>query len=232
MEKPKLRYNENLLKHCSKVKPNDKNYMWINLEKIGSGVTGTTYTAYSTTKEYNDPVILKELERNSYCINEIEALKFLREQMIEGTIPAYFIFMYDYFNSGKYKYIILEKADYNLEEYLVENDFDTKKYLEIFWQIADAVSYLEALNFNHGDLWDENVMISWLPNQDHIPLEKRKFTIKIIDYDSAFKTKSKINHPSYGGASSFRKDFILGYDLNRFFDSLLYLQLALMITVF
>jgi len=223
MELPKLNYNKELFAHIRDIRRDQKPYMMCDLEVLGSGATGTTYTAFVKPKErFNEPVVLKEQRRDRYCENEFEALKYLRDMMIEEKIPGYFVFMYGCFTSGGKKYIILEKVDYSLDAYMIEYNLSSELYYNIFYQIADAVSYLETNKFNHGDLWSENVMISWLPEQEHLSIDMRKFTIKFIDYDSAFKEKSSINTPTYGGADKYRTKFILGYDLNRFFDSLIY----------
>lgn len=223
MEPPVLNYDPDLYKHVRTIRRDRKCYMMTDLEMLGSGAAGTTYTAYVKPKDqFPEPVVLKEQKRNRYCLNEFEALKYLREQMIDGNLPGYYIFMYGCFTSGGQKYIILEMADKCLDTYLIENNVTTEIYLRIFWHIANAVAHLEALKFNHGDLWSENVMMTWKPDQENVPEAEREFDIKIIDYDSAFKANSQIVNPSYGGADKFRDKFILGYDLNRFFDSLIY----------
>ena len=139
--------------------------------------------------------------------------------MIAGEIPAYYIFMYGSFSDGKYKYMILEAADCTLDDLMIEHNLTIKEYFRIFYHIASAISYLEDLQFNHGDLWSENIVVSF-PDKDIDGPDS--FVIKLIDYDCAFKSKSSINHPSIGGADDFRDKFILGYDLNRFFDALLF----------
>jgi serine/threonine protein kinase len=223
MEPPKVEYNNDLYKHIRSMRRDRKSYMMCDLDMLGQGAAGTTYTAYVIPRDkFPDPIVLKEQKRNRFCLNEFEALKYLREQMIAGNLPGYYIFMYGCFTSGGQKYIILERADKCLDDYLADYDINTKTYLQLFWHIASAVSHLEELEFNHGDLWSENVMLNWLPDQEDIPEEEKDFYVKLIDYDSAFKPKSQIKDPSYGGADEFRKKFILGYDLNRFFDSLIY----------
>ena len=200
-----------------------KSYMMCDLDLLGEGAAGTTYSAYVKPRDqFPDPIVLKEQQRNRFCQNEFEALRYLREQMLTGELPGYFIFMYGCFTSGGQKYIILDKADKNLDDYLATYNINTMTYLRIFYHIAKAISYLEAVEFNHGDLWSENVMLTWQSDQEDVPEEERDFEVKIIDFDAAFKPKTRIINPSYGGADKYRKKFILGYDLNRFFDSLIY----------
>lgn len=142
--------------------------------------------------------------------------------MMASKIPAYFIFMYGTFSSGNKRYIILERADYRMDDYLSQYNFKPKTFLQIFYHVANGVSYLENMQFNHGDLWSENVLLVWHKDDLELPMNERRFSIKIIDFDSAFKENSEVNNPSYGGAEKYRKKYILGYDLNRFYDALIY----------
>jgi serine/threonine protein kinase len=223
MDPPKLEYNKAAYEHIKTIKRADKPYMMTDLEVLGKGAAGTAFTAYLKPKsEFPEQFVLKEQKRDKFCENEFEALKFLRDKMIAEELPNYFVFVYGCFTSGNKKYLILEKLDYSLDKYMVEYNLTVETYLCVFYQIAQAVSYLEALNFNHGDLWVENVMLNWRKGQEDVPIEYREFDIKLIDYDSAFMENSTINHPSWGGADEFRTKFILGYDLNRFFDSLIF----------
>lgn len=222
MDPPKVEYEQDLYDYLKSMKDKSKEYNMYELRVLGQGAAGTTYSAYvKPADRFPNPIVLKEQKRDCHCINEYEALKILRKKMLAGELPGYYIFMYDSFNSGNKKYIVLELADICLDDYLVENDVDTKGYLQIFWHIANAVSMLEDMEFNHGDLWSENVMLKWLPDQEESSDDFR-FQVKIIDFDSAFKKNSRVKNPSYGGADKYRNKFILGYDLNRFFDSLLY----------
>lgn len=223
MEPTPFVYNKELLEHIRNTRRDKKCYLCCDLDLIGEGAAGSAYSAYITpTEKFPDQIVLKEQKRTRYCNNEQEALKFLKEEMLSGRMPGYFVFMYGFFTSGSRKYIILEKADKCIDQHLADYNFDEKIFLQIFWHLADAVSYLEAVEMNHGDLWSENVMLVWKPGQENVPEEEREFWLKIIDYDSAFKSNSAITNPSYGGAESFRENFIVGYDLNRFFDSLIY----------
>lgn len=219
---PETQYNRELYDYFNSLPAERKKYSVCELEVLGEGAAGTTYSAKMKQGTYQEQIVLKEQEKTCFCLNEHEALKLLRKNMMEGKLPGYFIFLYDCFNSGKKKYFVLEKADKSLDEYLTENNLETKEYLEIFYHLANAVSFLEAIKFNHGDLWTDNVMLSWQPDQEDIPESQRKFNLKIIDFDSAFMENSQINSPSYGGADKYRKKFILGYDLSRYFDSILY----------
>lgn len=222
MESPPVRYNQELYDYIREIPRNKREDMVCDLEHLGGGASGTTFLAYmKPRRKFKDQVVLKEQPRNRYCNNERQALKYLTDKMRDGELPGYYIFMYATFPSGKNQYIIMEKADKCLDALCIEHNLSTDTYLKIFWHIANAVDCLEKLHFNHGDLWSENVMIVWDPDQDNIPEVDRSFTIKLIDYDSAYKDRV-CTQPSFGGATKFRTKFLLGYDLNRFFDGLLF----------
>jgi preprotein translocase subunit SecE len=105
---------------------------------------------------------------------------------------------------------------------MVDYNFNYEWYKKTFYHITNAVALLEKFNFNHGDLWNENVMIKWRPGQEDIPEHKRKFDIKFIDFDSSYMDDSNINNPTLGGGDNYRERFYIGYDLNRYFDALKY----------
>ena len=200
--------------------PRDKKKTLIGpMKKIGTGAAGKVYV--SNLKEYPEyPIVIKQLKNNKHSTNEYEALKFLQHKMINKEFPIYFVLTYGCYSKDNNKYIILEKVDASLEDIMVDNNMPKEWFFKVYAQIATAVSYLEKEHFNHGDLWNDNVMIKWLENSEDI--SKRAFHIKLIDYDSAFKENSEIKNPSLGGGLEYRNSFILGYDLNRYFDAMLY----------
>jgi serine/threonine protein kinase len=224
MERPPLKYNQKIYEHIRTLPRAKKPYMMCDLEKISEGgATGVAFTAYVKPKQdFPEQVVLKQHKRSVHCTNEFECLKYLRDKMLAGELPAYYIFLYGCFTSGSCRYLILEKADKHIFQHFVDYNLSVKIYLQTFWQVADAVSYLEAVKLNHGDLWEENVMLNWNPDQHDIPEEERSFTIKIIDFDAAFQPGSTIKNPNYGGAENYRTKFIIGYDLSRFFDALIF----------
>jgi len=208
-----------LLRQRKKAKKNVAS-MFSDLKYLGKGVAGKAYQA-SVQGIVMEPVVLKIQNYSKHSVNELNALTYLREKMVKNEIPPNYIMLHgNYTDKGK-KVLVLEKADMDLEKYLLKTRPDTKGYLKLFWKIAKAVEPLEALEFNHGDLWTSNIMLKWMPDQGKIPLKNRDYSIRFIDYDSAYK-KGVAMTPSFGGADNYRSRFLLGYDLSRFFDSLIY----------
>jgi len=219
---PPVVFNDKIAHKIKTTKLSEQKYMMCDLEVLGEGAAGTTYSAYLKPKEdYPEMLVLKEQRRTGHAMNELEALKFLKQEMLAEKIPGYFVFFYGSFSSGNKKYFIIEHCDVCLVNHMTDYNLTTRQFLNIFYHIANAVACLEKYNFNHGDLWVENVMLSWKPDQEHLQDDEKDFWIKIIDFDSAFK-KDLCTNPSLGGADEYRSNFILGYDLSRFFDSLLY----------
>jgi len=221
---PPISYDENMYSYIKSIKKDVLEYACCNLEVLGKGASGTTFVAnVKPIEKFPLQIVLKEQKITRHSTNEFYALKYLRDRMVARDISGYFIFMYGSFISGKKRYFILEKADMLLDDYFLKYRPEPVRYLSIFYHIAQAVSLLEAVEFNHGDLWSENVLISWETGSgEDVPEKDRPFTIKIIDFDCAYKADANVKNPSYGGADKIRKKFILGYDLNRYFDSLLY----------
>lgn len=180
---------------------------------LGEGASGTAVSADVKPRGKYPTVVLKELNNKRYGTNEKNALKLITKLQKQGKLSNYFINLYADVNSGHNCYLVLEKADIRFDELFTPRNGTTKEFLNIFWQLSQAVKELEAIQMNHGDLWVENVMLTKVGDRYHV---------RIIDFDCAFKERSNINKPALGGAFYYRSKFILGYDLNRFFDSLLY----------
>lgn len=210
-------YDMDVYNYIKSVKPKDKKSILYDLDVLGKGIYGIVYSAYlKSNLEFNKQLVVKQVETNQRSNNEIEALKYLRDEMINGTIPNYYVFLYTSFNIDNCKCIVMEKLDINLDDYMTSNNLTTKEYYDIFYNIANSIYYLEKIKFNHGDLWVENIMLNWEPNE-------KKYRVKLIDFDSSFMENNPlISKPNIGGSKKYRKSFILGYDLNRFFDSIIH----------
>ena len=143
--------------------PNKKRYKeFIKLKKLGQGVTSKVYSTFSKNKP--EQKLVMKTSHSKYILNEFQALLYLRDKMLLGTIPHYYNFMYsNYTSKDKQKIIILERCHENLfDDVLVcRRDWGLKEYIMIFYQIADAVDILEKMEMNHGDLWSDNIMVYW-----------------------------------------------------------------------
>ena len=181
-------------------------------EKIGKGVSGTVFFMDCILPNHDVPLVLK-IPTSKHALNEIRAHKYLCKKMLSNEIPHYFPLIYaDYIYKGK-RHVVMERCDGRLyDDVFVEDDLTESQYLDFFYQLADAIECLETIEFNHGDLWTDNIMI-WITDI--------RTRICIIDFDASFK-KGVCDKPALGYTNDYRTKFYIGYDLNRFFDEILH----------
>lgn len=217
---PTLIFNEDFHALVQKTPLKKKKKLILSLEELGEGAAGTAYVA--TVKKTKQEFVVKELDRYAdNSVNEYKALSLLKGKMINNELPHYYPFMYFSFSEDSFKYIVMEKMDYSLDQFMCDYNFSYDWYKNTFIQIATAVKCLEEIEFNHGDLWEENIMLNWVDPNEEMSID-RKFTIKLIDFDCAYKNDSSVNKPGLGGCDSYRDRFYLGFDLNRLISSMLY----------
>ena len=146
---PTLEYNKDLDKFLSST--HHSKYHLVKLDKLGKGAAGSTYTC--KIKSFDKVLAIKQLKRNKHSINEHEALRFLRDQMLSGSIPSFYIFMYTCFNQGNNKNIIMEIADKSLDSLMTEYYLSTEKYFEIFerltYKLTDEFEAISSLQQKH-----------------------------------------------------------------------------------
>jgi len=206
-----------LYNHLNKI--TKKKFLIKDLNYLSKGILGKIYTAELRPPFENTKLVLKEISKNSdYVDNEIKALKYLATRMISGDIPYNYIFLYGTFMEDKYKYLMLEKASITLSNLAYDYDISLKEYVKLYYNIGQAVKWLERIEMNHGDLWDHNVMIKW--DSKPSEFENVNYTVKLIDFDSAYKA-GVATKPSLGGSDLHRRKFIIGYDINRLVDAVL-----------
>jgi len=234
--------NVALFEHLKKIPASQRSKLvkQKDLEKIGKGINGSAF--FGTIDGFPDvPLVFKQQPVSQHADNEYEALMFLREEMLGGRLPSNYVFLYGSYMTTKvlpsratkpFRNFILEYVDKSLDDFLLDNDLSELEYYRLFYRIAEAVSHLERIKMNHGDLWGENIMLSFEYPEEYDPEDSDSeeiyevdlpYTIKFIDFDAAFKRGSKvINKPALGGSDERRRDFYLGYDMNRILDAVLY----------
>ena len=191
-----------------------KKNMMGELTILGKGIWSKTYTGELKCFP-GHTVVVKKIKTGTYANNEFEALMFLRDKMINNELPLYYNFLYGVYSNDSYKHFILEKADMMLDTVMELTNHPVEWYKQVYQQLATAIECLENLKVNHGDLWNDNIMVK---NDD----SALKFRLILIDWDSAFGENTQFCKPTVGGGNFNRKHFMLGYDLNRYFDAVLY----------
>lgn len=207
--------NELILEKIQEISKTRKKSMMGDLTPLSKGIWGKTYTGELRCFP-GHTVVVKKLVNGTFANNEYEALIYLRDKMLKKEIPPYYNFIYGNYSKDGYRYFILEKADKMLDDVMIDTLQTTEWYKDIFMQLFDAVDYLEKLKINHGDLWNDNLMVRWGSGESESP------KLVLIDWDSAFGENTAFQNPTLGGGTIKKKRFILGYDLNRYFDAILY----------
>ena len=203
-----MEINQDLYHAISNI-PNKKRHQYFRLtDRLGKGASGSVYLV-DTDLTYI-PLVAKK-PHTRHTSNEVSAHLFIRDKMLSEELPHYFPMLYANYTHNCKKYLIMELCDESVfDDYFVEEQRSTLEFLEIFYQIADAVDALEQIEMNHGDLWTDNVMI-WYTGS--------KPKVCIIDFDCTFK-KGVCENPALGYGNDYRKDFFIGYDLSRLFDDI------------
>jgi len=112
--------------------------------------------------------------------NEVKALNILKnEEMIVKILD------YQQKKDDKipYYFIVMEKADYNLKEYLDKTQLDDSEIFKLYSMILEGIKSIHRNGIIHRDLKPQNILIK---NSD----------IKIIDFGICFflkKNENKIN---------------------------------------
>ena len=156
-----------------------KNYKYNKNDVLGRGSSGIVYEGINTKS--NEIVAIKEIFIND--INDENSI--INEINIMKRIDSYYsIKLLDYFNEEKYYYIILEKCDDNLFNYVkkkqkVEIDIIQK----ILIQLNDVLRFLKKYKINHRDIKPHNILIKYIDDKD--------FIIKLGDYGLGKSLNSK-----------------------------------------
>lgn len=202
---------------------NKKRYQYFTkLELLGAGAYSKVYLCLYKQNPHENRFVMK-FGNGNFFFNEFKALLFLRDKMIHNEIPHYYNFMYSNFtNKNKKKYLILERCHENLfHDTLIEHPYwDLKEYILLFYQIADAVDYLEKMEMNHGDLWTENIMAYWknrdFPNvheesstETEYSEEDYEETEKNDTYTDENSCLTDISSSLEGSGVSFQENYVL-----------------------
>ncbi len=131
----------------------------IQMDEYKSGGFGTIYNCMLVHKDgslMQDELVIKRL---SNTFSMVDPHRFEREMKYLRQLSHKNIMQPVHTNSIE-EYIIMEKHPYNLEEYILENDFTKEELLNIFKQILEGVKYLIDEGILHRDLKPQNILIS------------------------------------------------------------------------
>lgn len=182
---------------------------YIVSNKIKVGNSG--FVSIATIVNEKKQVIIKAFNKNylnlnpekyRLYMNELEILKVSKHKSICSLVDNFedlenLYLVIDYYQNGDL-FIYFSKINYLLSE---------KKFIQIFYQIADGLNYLHKLNIIHRDLKLENLCVD---NNNNI---------KIIDFgiSEIIYNKEKLNKP-YGTLYYASPEIFLGEEYGKEVD--------------
>ncbi len=119
-------------------------------------------------------VIIKKIDKtktNDKLFNrEIEVIKKMK---CKNSVEYY-----DHYNDNEYYYLIMEKTDEDLNNFLEKNNGSLSELMikNILIQLNEVFKTMESNNIIHRDLKPENILIKYNSSNQN------DFTIKLADY--------------------------------------------------
>lgn len=136
------------------------------------------FCTYHKPNRYTHEWIKKRYGR---FITEIQALKEVNEYNNCPNIIAFFEDGTLEIDGKWYSYYVMEKADSNLRDYLLNNpqNIDFIEKIKLFRDIFNGIKSLHELGYYHRDIKPDNILLFYL--NDATNENERRFTWKIGD---------------------------------------------------
>ena len=123
-------------------------------------------------------------KKRDVIIKKVDKLKtneelFNREiEVIKKTKCKNSVEYYDHYNDNEYYYLIMEKCDEDLNDFLEKNNGSLSELMikNILIQLNEVFKTMESNNIIHRDLKPENILIKYNSSNQN------DFTIKLADY--------------------------------------------------
>jgi len=125
------------------------------------------------------------------CLKTIRDEEYIKadwekeKEMLYSLSHPNIINLYDAFFHDIYYYLVMEKADGNLRDYISQvGKLPNNKVIEIGGQILSAVNHIHSKNILHRDLHVDNILYSFdkSSGNDAQPAIERKIITKISDF--------------------------------------------------
>lgn len=112
------------------------------------------FSKYNINKPNNPINIISRITR---FVREVEALK-LSTKLQSDNIIQYYFDDYKDIGSGRFHYYVMEKADYDLTQYLDENDITEQQRLLLCTDILNGIKELHINDICHRDIKPDNIL--------------------------------------------------------------------------
>jgi len=112
------------------------------------------FSKYNINKPNNPDNIISRITR---FVREVEALK-LSTKLQSDNIIQYYFDDYKDIGSGRFHYYVMEKADYDLTQYLDENDITEQQRLLLCTDILNGIKELHINDICHRDIKPDNIL--------------------------------------------------------------------------
>jgi serine/threonine protein kinase len=115
---------------------------------------------YGEVREATDPLgqkyAIKKFTENKYGVETPSEVSLTLQANHPHVIKSK-----EFFFEGKNQYLVMELADINLTDYMLQgNKPEGKELLSLFCQLLSAVSYLQENGFSHCDIKPQNILFS------------------------------------------------------------------------
>ena len=160
------------------IKIKNGEYEYDTYYELGSGSLGKIYHCRRTKdgKELAVKMIKKDFIRKhkDYGLLLLEKEIIIRKIATKSGLP-FFVRLYDSFSDGIYIYMILEKCEMSMHDFVNKRELSEDHCLEMIFQIGLGLKYLYSIDASYRNIKTQNILI-----KDGI--------LKITDFECATKS--------------------------------------------
>ncbi|VVC32408.1 Protein kinase domain,Protein kinase-like domain,Protein kinase, ATP binding site,Serine/threonine- [Cinara cedri] len=151
---------------------------------IGSGGFGYVYrgTKHGVRSRQEYAIKTENMESGPLFVERMFYLKNMKAESINGwkldkklielPLPSFYGFGSIDYNFNKYRFIVIEKFDKDLEAFLksVSDNLLLGAVINIIRQMIDALEYIHECGYVHWDIKSQNIFVGKKPKENHVYL--------------------------------------------------------------